>query len=107
MEDHVKVLLSFTIVGLLFSLYTGLLWAEAPEIENKGKIQDGIVDLDAGYQSNPCVVDWNNDGLKDLLVGEATGYILLFLNQGTDLNPVFNGSTKIESNGKSIMVSHD
>ena len=51
--------------------------------------------------------DWNNDGAKDLLVGEFTGgYVNLFLNQGTDLNPVFNGYSKVESGGVPISVSY-
>jgi hypothetical protein len=38
----------------------------------------------------PELVDWNNDGLMDLLVGEADGRIALFLNQGTRGHPVFS-----------------
>ena len=102
-----KGFLIFSIACLLLCFGTGLLCAETPEIERSGKIKDGSGDMDVGYQNNPCVVDWNNDGLKDLVVGEATGYILLFLNQGTDLNPIFNRHTKIQSNGKVIIVSHD
>lgn len=39
----------------------------------------------------PEVVDWNNDGLSDLLVGQADGRVALFLNKGTRGNPVFDG----------------
>ena len=38
----------------------------------------------------PCVTDWNGDGKKDLLVGYQTaGKIEVFLNSGTDAQPVF------------------
>ena len=44
---------------------------------------------------------------KDLVVGQFTyGYIWLYLNQGTNLNPVFNGGSKIESNGSPITTSY-
>jgi len=44
----------------------------------------------------PCVVlDWNADGLKDLVVGDADGYLNLFLNGGTDASPVFNTSSRL------------
>lgn len=46
--------------------------------------------------SSPRVVDWNNDGRKDLVVGERDGHIRLFLNSGTDAVPAFSGFTYIE-----------
>jgi RHS repeat-associated protein len=46
----------------------------------------------AGY-SVPALTDWNSDGLTDLIVGErttsTTGKIQVYLNQGTNANPVF------------------
>lgn len=44
----------------------------------------------------PAFFDWNGDGKKDLLLGEfETGkkgsYIKVFLNEGTDSNPVYSG----------------
>jgi len=44
----------------------------------------------------PCVVDWNRDGRKDLLVGyQSEGKIALYLNVGTDAQPLFTNSTII------------
>jgi len=37
----------------------------------------------------PCAVDWNEDGKKDLLVGEKMGKIRLLVNVNTDEDPVF------------------
>jgi len=47
--------------------------------------------IDVGNNSNPEVNDWNEDGKKDLLIGaeSGTGTIRIYLNQGTDANPVF------------------
>ena len=68
---------------------------------------DGSSFLEVTYCSTPTVADWNNDGAKDLIVGQFTsGYIWLFLNQGTNLNPVFNGGSKIESGGTPITTSY-
>jgi hypothetical protein len=42
-------------------------------------------------QLTPTVVDWNNDGKPDVLAGERTGYLNLFLNTSKDpLNPTFD-----------------
>ena len=35
-------------------------------------------------QLTPSVVDWNNDGKPDIVCGDRTGYINLFLNNSTD-----------------------
>jgi len=81
--------------------------ADAPELEAGVYIYDGAIPLEVDRHSTPCVVDWNNDGMKDLVVGQfGYGYIWLYLNQGTDINPVFNGGAKIESSGTPITVSY-
>jgi hypothetical protein len=88
---------------LLF-LVAGLVRADAPGLHPCIHIYDGGSPLDIGGESAPAVIDWNNDGKMDLLLGGYGGYVWLFLNQGTDLDPVFNGSTKIESDGVPIRV---
>ncbi len=40
--------------------------------------------------ARPAIVDWNADGKKDLLVSDASGDVLPFLNQGTAANPAWN-----------------
>ena len=60
------------------------------------------VKLLVGYNSNPDVVDWNEDGKKDIVIGEETGYVRLYLNQGTNSNPVFTAYSNIQSGGVSI-----
>lgn len=100
-----KTLMSILVGSLIFLLGSPLL-AEAPILEEGIKIQDGGSDLQVQYCSVPCVVDWNNDGMRDLLVGQFSyGWIWLFINQGTDLNPVFNGGSLVESNGSPISAS--
>ncbi|MHC4945049.1 MAG: hypothetical protein ACYTG7_18695 [Planctomycetota bacterium] len=94
-----------TVVFLLLS--AGTLWADTPQVEPGVKIKDGTNDLKVDLMSAPTCVDWNNDGAKDLVVGqEIYGNIWLFLNQGTDLNPVFNGGSRLKSDGKFITMSY-
>jgi hypothetical protein len=54
------------------------------------------------YPTSPCgemaapeLADWNNDGLTDLLAGQADGRVALYLNRGTVGSPVFDGFTHL------------
>ena len=88
------------------SLSTINLFADVPEIKPGVHILDGGGHLEMDRHTTPTSVDWNNDGKKDLLVGQyVDGHIRLFINQGTDLNPVFNGGTLVEANGTPITTS--
>ena len=55
----------------------------------------------AGY-ARPDVVDWNNDGRKDLLVADGRGWLTLFLNEGTDAAPVLARGRRLSANGHPI-----
>lgn len=52
--------------------------------------------------SSPRVVDWNNDGKKDLIVGEREGKVFIYINSGTNAAPVFNGSTLLQVGGNTF-----
>ena len=87
-------------------LLAGNLQADVPDLKAGVKIESGGTPIDF---TTPVAttVDWNNDGAKDLVIGDFYyGNIYLFLNQGTDLNPVFNGSSKIKSGGAAITTSY-
>ena len=45
----------------------------------------------------PRPFDWNNDGRKDLLVGQANGSISLFLNTNTDADPRFDAGSFLQA----------
>jgi len=51
------------------------------------------------------VIDWNNDGNKDLLVGNDNGHIKLYLNSGTNASPVFTTYTYLAAG--STYIRHD
>lgn len=88
-------------------LCAGNLYGDPPDLEKGVYIYDGAKPLEVDRHSNPFVVDWDNDGAKDLLVGQFTyGWIWLYLNKGTDLNPVFSGGQLVQSGGSPITTSY-
>lgn len=62
------------------------------------------IKIDVGGNANPDVVDWNEDGKKDLIIGSesGTGTVRLYLNQGTNANPVFTTFSYINCGGSPI-----
>ncbi|MBN2270305.1 MAG: VCBS repeat-containing protein [Sedimentisphaerales bacterium] len=60
--------------------------------------------IDVGSRATPCVVDWNNDGKKDLAVGEYDAKIRLFINEGTDAEPDFLAESYAVENTSSLVV---
>ena len=61
----------------------------------------------AGGHADPCVLDWDGDGLKDLLLGEFTqGRIRVYLNIGTNSEPVFETWHYLESDGATITLPY-
>lgn len=50
----------------------------------------------------PFVADWNNDGLKDLLVGQADGTVTLFLNNGSNVAPTFAAGVQVQAGGGTL-----
>jgi hypothetical protein len=63
--------------------------------------------LQNNYIIIPCVVDWNEDGKKDLLIGcFYHGYVYLFLNSGANSDPVFTTGTPLKADGITISVPY-
>jgi len=95
------------VAAFVLFMSAGTLHADAPPLETGMMIQDGPSPLSVDRHSSPCIVDWNNDGRKDVVISQFYyGYVWLFLNQGTDLNPVFSGGSQIKSSGSTITTSY-
>lgn len=56
-------------------------------------------------RSDPYIANWNNDGKKDILVGSNSGEISVFINKGTNQQPIFGAEIKL--NGGSLDVGYD
>ena len=97
-------IVSFVILFLTCS--AGHLSAGTPRLQAGVYINNVTYPIELNGHSAPAVADWNEDGSKDLVVGNGQGNIRLFLNQGTDLNPRFNGGTLIKSGGSPIETSY-
>jgi hypothetical protein len=95
----------FAAALILAFLCGGIALADIPTLEDKGRIMDGALPLDAGSSSTPSTSDWNNDGAIDLLVGSSQGYVKLYLNQGNNLSPHFNGYSHLECAGVPINMT--
>ena len=89
------------------SLEQRILMDGARQLEAGVYVYDGGAPLSVAVMSAPNVVDFNSDGKKDLLIGQFTqGKVCLYLNQGADASPVFNGGTKVKSSGVDITTSY-
>ncbi|MBN1433552.1 VCBS repeat-containing protein [Candidatus Fermentibacterales bacterium] len=79
-----------------------------PSLHFVGHLTAGGSTIDVGYNAAPVVVDWNEDGLLDLVVGSQGDYygnapsIRLYLNSGTPGNPQLTGFSYLEADGKTI-----
>jgi len=71
-----------------------------------GHLQADGTDIQTDNNSWPWICDWDEDGRKDLLVGqEGIGQpcnVYVYLNQGTNAAPVFGDSTPVLFNGSTL-----
>jgi len=68
-----------------------------PQLTSAGKIQANGVNIDVGSNSCPVIVDWNEDGKKDLVVGNQESQVRVYLNTGSNAAPVFTNYTVVLS----------
>jgi len=81
---------------------------ESPTFDGGTFLQVGLpgskTNINVGARATPCLVDWNNDGRKDLVVGAYDGRIHIFINEGTDTEPDFLAETFAQANGSDLAV---
>jgi len=61
-------------------------------------------EIDTGQRPTPIVVDWNSDGVRDILAGAKDGKLYLFQNQGTDTSWDFQSGSAIRESGADLIV---
>jgi len=86
-EDGINDIIAGTNFGEL-NVYINRGSNERPALDDYEAVGDGSVD--SGSVSVPCIVDWNGDGLKDVLMGNRNGTVFVFLNSGTNSEPVLD-----------------
>jgi hypothetical protein len=69
-----------------------------PNLRNNGHLQAGGVDIDVSQLAIPVVNDWDEDGDKDLIVGNDVADIKIFINTGTNSNPILSPSVLLQAN---------
>lgn len=76
-----------------------------PVLTSEGNLMVGGSELSVINNSCPCADDWSGDGLKDLLVGGSDGFVRLYINVGTNANPVFDETQYVTlANGAQLEV---
>ncbi len=92
----------------LISLYLNTATDAEPSFDGGRFLQVGPpgfkVDIDVGSRATPSVVDWNNDGRKDLVVGAYDGYVRIYLNSGSDGDPDFPTEELVMASGGPLNV---
>lgn len=95
----------FTAIALLIAALTASPVA-ALDFGPQKIIQDAGTDLQVFGYSTPSLVDWDNDGLQDILVGQRTnGQVRVYLNVGATAAPVFNGFFYVQADGADLQVA--
>ncbi len=69
-------------------------------------LEDGTP-IDVGWSSAPELVDWDGDGLLDLIVGAEKESIVFFKNVGDRHHPVFKLIGPLQADGKPLRVPHN
>ena len=80
---------------------------EQPGAEGDGPLWSDygrIKGIDVGERATPVQADWNSDGRPDLLVGNADGNIVLFLNIGTTEVPAYDSGRYLYDGGSLLSV---
>lgn len=82
-------------------------YADIPVFDSPVCIQADGKDIEFSRFADPCVTDWNGDGLKDLFIGYcySTGKVKGYLNSGTNQSPVFTSAFRLGAGGKKISVA--
>ncbi len=74
----------------------------APILDAGVKLMAGSSPLTVTYRATPCVVDWDGDGLDDLICGNGDGWVYFFKNTGTAHAPAYVSGTRVQAGGADL-----
>ncbi len=86
-------------------IYLNVESEQNPSFDGGTFLKVGNRDINVGMRATPSVVDWNSDGKKDLVSGAYDSRIHIFINEGTDTEPVFLMETFAQADGSSLIVT--
>lgn len=78
--------------------------AGAPMFAQPVSVLQENADLYAGTLPSPTTLDWNGDGVLDILAGNSEGFVLFFENIGSNDAPRFLPATRVQAGGRQIQV---
>ena len=84
--------------------YEGLTDDGIPVYSEPGLVLQENAPLYGGSLTVPNVVDWDGDGVLDIVAGNSEGRLLFFKNNGTDRNPDFAMGEEMYADGKPICI---
>ncbi len=91
--------------ALYFYRFTGRFTAAgAPIYRDPVPVLQEEADLYAGTLPTPTTIDWDGDGVPDILVGNSEGHILFFKNIGSLDEPRFLPGVRLQAGGREIHV---
>ena len=76
----------------------------APIYAERHVVLERQAPLYGGSLTVPNVVDWDGDGVLDIVAGNSEGRLLFFKNCGTNREPDFARSTEVEADGKPLVL---
>ncbi|HBJ86892.1 MAG TPA: hypothetical protein DDZ88_24145 [Verrucomicrobiales bacterium] len=76
----------------------------APVFAEPVSVLQENADLYAGTLPSPTTVDWNGDGVLDILAGNSEGFALFFENIGSNDEPKFLPAKRVKAGGREIQV---
>ncbi len=78
--------------------------AGGPIYADSTPVLEEDADLYAGTLPTPTTVDWNGDGVLDILAGNSEGFGLFFQNIGSNEEPKFFPPPRVQAGGRDIQV---
>ncbi len=91
--------------SLYFYRFTGTFTKSgAPVCQEPVSVLQENADLYAGTLPTPTTVDWDGDGVLDILAGNSEGFVLFFKNTGSNEVPKFLPATRVKAGGREIQV---
>jgi hypothetical protein len=91
--------------ALYFYRFTGG-WTPggAPVFSEPLPVLQERADLYAGTLPSPTAIDWDGDGIIDIITGNSEGFVLFFKNIGDNEEPRFLPGARVQAGGRDIHV---